>query len=153
MITCCNGVCKHIQRFWWYGFSSYRSPVFWCSHFVCLPNSSINRTFNVGFYLQERLLTEVGREVLTTVTVFWDVTPFSVVEGRNRQKQAELLNLPPAPARFLLDLLFCPEYAGDMYARNVGLSPQYTALTTQNITVFVATGEYCLGARSRVVSK
>lgn len=63
------------------------------------------------------------------MTVFWDVTPFSMVEGRNRQKQADLLNLPPAPAGFT-------------FPRNVGLSPQYRALTTA--------GEYYVWGRDPV---
>jgi hypothetical protein len=38
------------------------------------------------------------------------------------------LNLPPAFRAFLLRLLFDPEDGGDMFLRNVALSPNYTAL-------------------------
>jgi hypothetical protein len=33
----------------------------------------------------------------------------------------------------LFGLLFDPEYGGDMFLRNVGFSPNYTAFTTQQL--------------------
>jgi hypothetical protein len=44
---------------------------------------------------------------------------------RNRNAQLSLL---PASAGFLLSLLFDSEDGSDMFLRNVGLSPDYTAL-------------------------
>jgi hypothetical protein len=38
------------------------------------------------------------------------------------------LAVQPASAGFMLVLLFDPEVAGDIFSRNVGLSPNYTAL-------------------------
>jgi hypothetical protein len=60
----------------------------------------------------------VGFEVLTTVimnsAVFWVSTPCSL------ERTCRL--------SFLLRLLFHPENGGDVFLRNVGLSPSYTAL-------------------------
>jgi hypothetical protein len=48
-----------------------------------------------------------------------------------RPKRRVFLSLPPASPRSLLGLLFNPQYGGNMFLRNVGLSPNYP----QNILV------------------
>jgi hypothetical protein len=42
-----------------------------------------------------------------------------------------LFNLPPASGGLLLSLLFDPDYGGDMFLRNVGLSPNYKELQSR----------------------
>jgi hypothetical protein len=54
-----------------------------------------------------------GRKKLKWSTVFWAVRLCSQVRAE--------------PAGFLLGLIFKPEDGGDMFFRNVGLSPNYTA--------------------------
>jgi hypothetical protein len=43
--------------------------------------------------------------------------------------------LPPASVGFLLDLFFDPKDGGDIFLRNVGLSPKYAVLHPEDRTV------------------
>jgi hypothetical protein len=93
-----------------------------------------------------KTLNSVGFEVLAEVTkkstVFWVVTPCSperarllgrtyrfYLQGRRvREESKQQLSLPPGSAGFLPCLLFNPEDRGDIFIRNVGLSPNYAAV-------------------------
>jgi hypothetical protein len=64
--------------------------------------------------------------VIIQMTVVWHVT-----YDRSNHRQAVVCKLwifPSASVCFLLALFFCPEDGGDMFVRNVGISPNYTAL-------------------------
>jgi hypothetical protein len=43
--------------------------------------------------------------------------------------------LPPASVGFLLGSFFDPEYGGDMFLRNVGLSPNHMMLNPEDRTL------------------
>jgi hypothetical protein len=45
--------------------------------------------------------------------------------------------LPPAPAGFLLCLLFDPEDDSDIFLRNIGLTPNNTALHPKKTALFI----------------
>jgi hypothetical protein len=72
-------------------------------------------------------------------TVFWVETPCSAeivrrfgrmyrLHLRGRRKQKNRLCLPPYSADFMLGLLLGPEDRGNIFLRNAGLCPNYTAL-------------------------
>jgi hypothetical protein len=58
----------------------------------------------------------------TTIASFQIHTQSHFTLCRSQSK----LNLPPASAGFIITLVFNPEDGGDMFLRNVGLSPNYT---------------------------
>jgi hypothetical protein len=65
------------------------------------------------------------------IPAFWrNISPLSSgSKSKKRKKPAEVeLSLLPTSASFLLGLFFDPEYGGDMFLQNTGLSPNYTVL-------------------------